>query len=202
MPRQIKDDIDIKIFILEMLKQIDIPVDLSTLNAIVIQDGFVNGFDFLNCFYDLTNTRAIEKIIDDNGDEKYKITEQGSKICSSLDSRDLYQIRNRAARSAMSLISFQNRKAKVSSSIEKLDNGKIKLVCKASEKDNEFFRLELSLDNQLKANNFKDNYDENPEFIYRAVLGLLSGDINYLAKAWQDDLDKIDDEDNEEFKEE
>lgn len=197
MPRQIKDPMDIKIFILEMLKQIDIPVDIETLNAIVVQDGYVNGFDFLGCFYDLTNTKAIEVIDDGKGGEKYKITELGSRICMTLESPDLQQIRDKAARSAMSLISFQNRKAKVFSDIETLDNGKFKLVCRASEENHPFFNLEITLDNQMKANSFRENYEENPEFIYRAILGLLSGDINYLAKAWQDEMDNYEIETNE-----
>ena len=110
MPSQISNNTDIKLFILEMLKQIDAPVDFVTLNSIVVQDGFVNGFDFMDCFYELSNSGCVEKIVDENEAEKYKITDRGIRVCASIDSPIISIVRGRATRNAMALLSFKNRK--------------------------------------------------------------------------------------------
>ncbi len=189
MPKQITDKTDIKLFTLEMLKQIDIPVDFVTLNSIVVQDGYVNGFDFMDCFYELSSTGAIEKLVDDNGNETFVITDMGKRACAQIDSPVISMIRGKATRSALALLSFHNRKAKVDGDISQDENGKYILSLRASDDSSEFFSLKLSFDSSSKAELFLDNYKRNPEFIYRSILGLLSGDINYLADAWEDDIE-------------
>lgn len=192
MPRQLKEKTDIKLFILEMLKQINIPVDLVTLNSIVIQDGFVNGFDFMDCFYELSSSDCIEKILDEEK-EKYKITDIGIRVCAGIDSPIVTTIKAHATRSALLLLSFQNRKVKTSSSIKTLNNGKYLLSCVANDEKGEIMNISLTFDNYNKADLFKDNYDKQPEFIYRGLLGLLSGDVNYLSDPYSNE-DETDDE--------
>ena len=46
----------------------------------------------------------------------------------------------------------------------------------------------LLLDSRKKAEKIKINYDERSEFIYRGVMALFSGNVNYLAESWSDDL--------------
>jgi hypothetical protein len=38
------------------------------------------------------------------------------------------------------------------------------------------------------------NFDERSEFIYRGMMALLSGNMNYLAESWSDDLAAEEDE--------
>ena len=44
--------------------------------------------------------------------------------------------------------------------------------------------VSLSFDSQHTAETMKNNFDRSPELVYRGLLGVLSGDINYLADAW------------------
>ena len=50
---ELTDKFEIKIFILYLLKNIKEPLEFSTINDIVVQDGFVNYFDFAICFAEL-----------------------------------------------------------------------------------------------------------------------------------------------------
>ncbi|MBQ9511530.1 MAG: DUF4364 family protein [Clostridia bacterium] len=186
MISQLKEKSDIKIFILYLMKQIERPIDFVTLNDIVVQDEFVNQFDFMDCFYELYQSGAIEKTFSD-GEELYSITSQGAVAAETLESNIIPIIRERSTRSALRLLSFKRRGAKTGCSVTELPDGKCAMSCSASDIDGEFLKLTLTLDTRRQAELMKKNYDENPELVYRTILGVLSGDINYLADAWIND---------------
>ena len=189
MISQIKEKSDIKIFILYLMKQIERPVDFVTLNDIVVQDEFVNQFDFMDCFYELYQSGAIAKNETD-GEDLYSITDKGSVVAETLESNIIPTIRERSMRSALRLLSFNRRGAKAKCSIEELPDGKCELRCYAKDENGEFLNLALKLDSYRQAELMKKNFDEKPELVYRTILGVLSGDINYLADAWiNDDAD-------------
>ena len=54
-----KDKKDIKTFILYLLMQVEKPIELETLNDIVVQDDYVNQFDFMDAFFELCQTGAV-----------------------------------------------------------------------------------------------------------------------------------------------
>ena len=58
-----KEKKDIKTFILYLLMQIDRPVDIATLNDIVMQDDFVNQFEFMDALFELVASGAVAKEI-------------------------------------------------------------------------------------------------------------------------------------------
>ena len=62
-----KDKQEVKTFILYLLVQIDRPIDMATLNDIVMQDDFVNQFDFMDAFFELCSSGAITS--EPNGDD-------------------------------------------------------------------------------------------------------------------------------------
>ena len=49
MALQLKEKTDVKIFILYLLMNIGKPIDIITLNDIIMEDEFVNQFDFMDC---------------------------------------------------------------------------------------------------------------------------------------------------------
>ena len=52
MATQLKDENEIKIFILYLLDKIGYPLDYPSIGSIMMQDGIVNFFDFAQCFFD------------------------------------------------------------------------------------------------------------------------------------------------------
>lgn len=95
---------------------------MVTLNDIVVQDGFVNQFDFMDCFYELCETSAVRKFEKD-GVELYEITVDGTVAAETMQSNIIQSIRERSLRSAMRLLSFHSRGAKQSCTLEDAADG-------------------------------------------------------------------------------
>lgn len=182
-----KEKKDIKTFILYLLMQIDRPVDMATLNDVVMQDDFVNQFEFMDALFELVASGAVAKEITA---EKtvYSLSPKGRVAAEMLEGDLVGVIKERSARSAMRLLSFERRGSHALSKVTE-ENGRFILSCTVTDKDGESFSLSVSLDSRRRADMMKRNFDEKPEFVYRAILGVLSGDINYLADSWIDDED-------------
>ena len=105
MQAPLRDKNDIKIFILYLLKNLKYPLDFNTISDIVVQDEFVNYFDFAECFAELLDSGTIEQIrvgdvveteaaIGSNGrpekkSELYRITENGIDV---VDEEQLFRL--------------------------------------------------------------------------------------------------------------
>ena len=82
MQAPLKEKNDIKIFILYLLKNLNYPLDFNTISDIVVQDEFVNYFDFAECFAELLDIGNIEQIPakpdeQKNSPDLYRITATG-----------------------------------------------------------------------------------------------------------------------------
>lgn len=171
---------DIKIFILYIMNSIDYSVDYDTLHDMCVQDGFVTSFDFIECFDELVNTGNIEKISDENGGELVSVTKNGKHIADTLNGRLLLSIKEKSLKSALRLLSFKKRGTKISSSATELPHGKYEFHCVLEESDGELLNLTLTLENKKQLERVMYNFENQPEFIYRGLLALMSGEANYL----------------------
>ncbi len=181
MQAPLKDKNDIKIFILYLLKNLNYPLDFNTISDIVVQDEFVNYFDFAECFAELLDSGNIEKLPQENDkDELYQITQNGILIAEQLQSNILNMIREKSLRSAMRLLSFKSRGSDVRCHTNKREDGRYDLVCEVIEKNGTLMKLELVVDSKYQLDKMAYNYRERPEVVYRGIVALLSGDINYL----------------------
>ena len=66
---------EIKIFILYLMYHIGRPLEYSDINDIVMQDGFVGGIDFADCFADLLERGNVVELRDE-ARTLYHISEQ------------------------------------------------------------------------------------------------------------------------------
>ena len=188
-----KDKNEIKTFILYLLTQIGYPVDSATLNDIVVQDEFVNQFDFMDAFYELCESGAVAREISD-GKEVYSISPKGRSAVELLEDSLIGSIKERASRSAMRLLSFKRSGARPFCDITEKD-GKFIIHLGITDNGGERMSVSARIDSRRGAELMMRNFSENPEFVYRAVLGVLSGDINYLSEAWLCDIDAAGDKD-------
>ena len=177
----LKDKNDIKIFILYLLRQIAHPLQYSDINDIVVQDEYVNYFDFVDCFADLLETRNIEEI-KENDRILYKITEQGAMVADSLESSILQTIRDKSLKDAMKLLSFKEKNIDLKCSGEQRDDGKYDFNCKVIASGEEILNVNLILSDITQFEKMKENFYDKPEIIYKGILALLSGDVNYILQ--------------------
>lgn len=181
MQNQLKDKNDIKIFILYLLRHIGYPLDFVSINDIVVQDGFVGYFDFVECFAELLETGNIEELIDGDN-EMYLITEQGISVADTLDSRLITLIKERSLKSAVRLLSFKERGAKLKFDFDTLPNGRFVAKCAISEHDEDIMSVSLNLESSLQLEKIRRNFYDKPEVVYRGILAVLTGEVNYLIE--------------------
>ncbi len=175
---KLENKIDIKVFILYLLNNVGEPLEFTTVNDIVVQDEFVNYFDFAFCFSELLDAGQI----DEYGDEQnrlYSISQSGKETLESYESSLLPIIRERALRSALRLIAFYRNGNRISSAITECGNG-YNLNCKIVDKEKTLFSVEVHLAEKEYAEKLKANFDERAEIIFRGALSLLSGDVNFI----------------------
>lgn len=175
---KLTNKIDIKVFILYLLKNVGEPLEYTTVNDIVVQDEFVNYFDFAFCFSELLEAGQIAEIqISDNC--LYSISESGKEILESYESSLLPVIRERALKSALRLLAFYRHGNRISSSITECGEG-YTLKCNIVDKQKTIFSVEVYLSEKDYAEKLKENFDERAEIIFRGALSLLSGDVNFI----------------------
>ena len=182
MQAQLKDKNDIKIFILYLMRHVGRPLDFVSINDIVVQDGYVGYFDFVECFAELLEAGNIEEMAGEGkeGDEIYRVTEQGAYVVDTLDSRIINNIKEKSLKSALRFLSFKERGAKVKFDFGTLKNGRFEADCVISEKDEEIMHVTLTLESANQLEKIRHNFNDKPEVVYRGILAVLTGEVNYL----------------------
>lgn len=179
MQTRLKDKNDIKIFILYLMRNIGYPLDFPNINDIVVQDGIVNYFDFAECFAELIEAGNIEEI-QNGSDTLYSVTEQGKAVSDSLQSDLMMMIREKSLKSAMRLLSFKKRGIVSKCFENKLPDGKYMFSCRVIENKEEILKIDIKVDNKKMLDRMLYNFNDHPENVYKGIISVLTGEINYL----------------------
>ncbi|MBQ8818155.1 MAG: DUF4364 family protein [Clostridia bacterium] len=170
---------NVKIFVLYLMQNINYPLDFVTINDIVMQTDYVMYLDFAVAFNSLLDTGLIEKI-DENGEEKYRVTDNGAIVASELKSDILSSILDKSLAAALRYLDFKKRGVVIKFDIEKTDEGKYRIDTGFFENGECMFSQMIIVDSLDRAKRMKENFYERPEALYRGVLALLSGNVNYI----------------------
>jgi len=175
---ELTNKFEIKVFMLYLLKNIGEPLDITTIGEVVLQDAFVNHFDFYLCFADLLDAGQIEEL-EGEGEKLYAISPTGMLTVDEVQGAVFASIREKALRSAQRLLALKRTGNRISCSLEEKENG---YTLKASIVDNEktLLGLETFVTDKEYAEKMKSNFDERAEVIYKGVMALLSGDVNFI----------------------
>ena len=175
---KLENTIDVKIFILFLLNNVGEPLNYDTLHDIVVQDEFVNHFDFAICFSELLERGQVNEI-GEEGNRYYIVSQLGLEALESYESSLLTVIKERALRSALRLIAFNRTGNKIVSSITETELGNM-LHCAIVDSEKTIFSVDVFLTEKPYAARLKSNFDDRAEIIYKGVLSLLSGDVNFI----------------------
>lgn len=189
MPTPLRDKNEIKIFILFLLQKIGYPLDYNTIGSIVVQDGIVRFFDFADCFFQLLDAGHIQAARDeeeqlplseeDGGEELFEITETGRQVAEILGENLMITVREQGVRAALRHLSLKRLGANVDQRHETLGDG-FMYHCSIKDKDGTLLGVDLRVDDRRQLERITRNFDDRPEIIYRGILALLSGDVNYI----------------------
>lgn len=175
---ELTNKFEIKVFMLYLLKNIGEPLDITTIGEVVVQDAFVNFFDFSLCFSDLLDARQVEEVEKD-GEKLYVISPLGISAVEEVQGAVFTSIREKALRSAQRLLALKRTGNRINCTLEKVDSG---YMLDASIVDNEktLLRLQTFVAEGDYATRMKANFDDRAEVIYKGVMALLSGDVNFI----------------------
>lgn len=175
----LKEKDDIRIFILFLMRNIGYSLSYHDLHDVVTQDGFVNSFDCIECIDDLVEHGNVRKF-SENGKNMYEITKQGSLVADELKSKLLGMIRERSLRNAFRLLDFKRKGSEIVCRCKNNFDTTYEITCGIIDNGQEKMMIKLHVDNDATKTRILHNFDERPEVVYRGVLALLTGEMNYL----------------------
>ncbi len=193
MPAPLRDKNEIKIFILFLLCKIGYPLDYETIGSIVVQDGVVRFFDFADCFFQLLDDGHIAPArentaqlpLADNADEPeadeelFTVTDTGRQVAEILGENLMITVREQGIRSALRHLSLKRLGAVVDQQYDTLGDGFL-YHCTIKDKNGTLLGVDLRLEDRRQLEQITKNFADRPEIIYRGILALLSGDVNYI----------------------
>ena len=172
---------NVKIFVLYLMQNINYPLDYVTLNDIVMQNDYVMYLDFAESFHEMLDADLIEDCgKNDAGDSMYVVTDKGRIVATEFRSEILTSLLDKSLECAMRYLDFKKRNIKVSAKIEKTDDGRYDVICIIKEKDKVIMQNTLTVDTLNRAQRMEENFRDNPEVIYKGMLALLSGNMNFI----------------------
>ena len=170
---------NVKIFILYLMKNINYSLDFVTINDIVMQTDYVMYLDFAEAFNQLLDGNLIEKTVED-GEEKYSVTPKGEVVANELKSDIISSILDRSLCAALRYLDFKRRGVSIKFDITPTEDGRVRIDTSFVENGECIFSQMIIVDSMDRAKRMKENFYERPEALYKGVLALLSGNVNYL----------------------
>ncbi len=169
-----------KILILYLLGNIGESVEFTTINDMISQDGLVNYFDFADAFSDLLEKGQIASDSQTSeGEPLYTITDEGRSVLESYQGEMLSDMRQRALRHAMRVLAFKSRGVRQTARLVETAGGWT-LQCTVADRQKTLFETSVFLTDRRLAEQMQTNFEDRADIIYRGVLSLLSGDVNFI----------------------
>ena len=180
-PTPLQNKVDIKVFILFLLDNINYPVDDETISNIVVENGYVGSFDFAECFSELLD---LGHIVGDNVDGKtyYMISDTGRRVSAELEDRLLDSIREVSSKSAARILSLQSRGAHLEAAVTERPDRKFFVVCRVEEEAGTLFSFSLTVPTRTQAERITAAFKERPEKMFRGLMTVVTGDVDYLLE--------------------
>lgn len=171
----------VKIFVLYLLENINYPLELCTINDIVMQTDYVMYLDFAESFNEMLDAGLIAEF-EENGETLYAVTDKGRIVAQELNSDVLSSILDKSLAAALRYLDFSRRGITTLCEIKPKNDGtgQYDVYCEIKEKKTIIFCLTLTVDSADRARRIKDNFDDRPEVIYRGANALLAGNVNFI----------------------
>ncbi|MGM9682278.1 MAG: DUF4364 family protein [Eubacteriales bacterium] len=170
---------NVKIFVLYLMENINYPLEFVTINDIVMQTDYVMYLDFAEAFHEMLDGGLLEKREVD-GAECYVVSEKGRYVARELSGDLLTTILDQSLAAALRYLDFKKRGVECKCEISKDDDGKYRVACSFTENKKTIFLLDYTVDTPERAERMKANFYDKPEAVYRGVMALMAGNMNYL----------------------
>lgn len=181
MRTQIGSMNNVKIFVLYLMRSINYPMNFATINDIVMQTDFIMYLDFAVAFHEMLDGALIEITgTDEHGDSLYAVTPRGRMVAEELKGDILPSILDKSLAAALRYLDFKKRKVTVKSDEKKLEDGSFDVTVSILEDGKIILSTTLNVDSEHRVAEMRRNFHDRPEVIYRGLVALLSGKMDYL----------------------
>ena len=172
---------NVKIFVLYLMENINYPMDFVTINDVVMQTDYVMYLDFAESFGEMLDSGLIESVDKDaRGTDLYMPTQKGRIVAAELKSDILPSILDQSLACALRYLDFRRRGVTVDCESLRLCDQTFDVTVTVKEKDKVILRTTVNTDSEYHAIQMKRNFRERPEVVYRGIVALLSGKVNFL----------------------
>ncbi len=181
MGAKISDKRNVKIFVLYLMYNINYPMDYVTINDIVMQNDYVLYLDFAESFHEMLDAGLVQEVcVSDRGDPMYMVSDKGMLVATELHSEILTSLLDKSLECALRYLDFQKRGIKVSSHVEETADGRFELTCIIKENNVVIMENKTTVDTLNRAKRMEDNFHSHPEVVYKGMMALLTGNINFI----------------------
>ena len=117
---------------------------------------------------------------DERGEALYSVTRKGVLIAEQLRSDILPAVLDQSMTYALRYLDFQRRGVSIDCTTERRVDGTFDVVLTLKEKDKTLFETKLNVDSEYRAHQMRKTFRDRPDVVYRGVVALLSGKVDYL----------------------
>ena len=172
---------NVKIFVLYLMKNINYPMDFSTVNDIVMQNDYIMYLDFEEAFHQMLGQELIcENGKDEHGNALYEVTRKGAMVAEELKSDILPSILDQSLSCALRYLDFRARGVTVETDSQRRADNSFDVTLTLKEKGKLLFSTTVNVDSAIRSQQIRESFRDRPDVIYRATLALLAGKVNYL----------------------
>ena len=176
---KLENKLDVKVFILYLMNKVDEPLEYTTVNDIVLQDEFVNYFDFALCFSELLDAGQVEECGEENGVKLYKVSESGKESLESYENSLLSVIREHASKSVRRFMAYKREGRYAVATVTECGEGYL-LKCEISDRVKKLFSTEIYMPEYEEAMRAKKNIEDREDIVLKGVQALIAGKVNYI----------------------
>ncbi len=172
---------NVKIFVLYLMRNINYPMDFSTINDIVMQNDYILYLDFAEAFHQMLDGDLIcQDGVNEYGDPLYSVTRKGAIVAEELKTDLLSSILDKSLECALRYLDFKRRGITVDCVSERLGDQTFDVTFYVKERGKTIMTTTVNVDSEYRSLQMRRNFMDRPDAIYRGVIALFTGKVNYL----------------------
>lgn len=175
---------NVKIFTLYLLKNVNLPLDYVTIGEMLMRTDYILYLDFAEAFPQLLEGGLIEETgKNDRQEPLYSVTAKGRLVADELKSDLFPSVLDKSLACALQYLDFKARGVTVSCSSERQADATVNVTVTLKEKDKILLHATLNTDSDYHAQQMKEHFHEHPEIVYRGLIALMTGQVDYLYRS-------------------
>lgn len=172
---------DIKVMLCYLLNTLKKPISAENLLNVMLSQELVNYFEYESAMAELCDGGQVEKFTHD-GEDFYKISEQGASIVVELESSLALSLKSRVVEAAVKLLAYRQNERENKAGIIEVEGG-YNLVIEIPGEPQPLCKIELFFPERLQAQMARDGFLNDPTLTYTALLCAVTGDRTTLITA-------------------